>query len=155
MPAGPSAGDKLETTGVASTVKPTPGLGNPLTVTNTLPVVDPAGTVATIEVKLQLVIVVAVVPLKVTVLVPCVEPKFAPASVIDAPTGPDVGDRLLMVGPTITVNATPLLGVPPTVTTTFPVVAPAGTGTMMLASFQFVGVAVTPLNVTVLEPWPG
>lgn len=102
MPAGRAAGDKLETVGVAITVKTTPGLCIPLAVTTTLPVVVPAGTVATIEVALQLVTVVALVPLKVTVLVPCVEPKFVPASVIDVPTGAAVGDRLVRVGPTIT-----------------------------------------------------
>jgi hypothetical protein len=45
-----------------------------------------------------------------------------------------------------------LLARPPTVTTTFPVVAPLGTGTTMLVADQVVGVAVVPLNVTVLAP---
>ena len=49
-------------------------------------------------VALQLVIVVAVVPLNVTVLVPCVEPKFVPVIVTDVPTAPDVGLRLVIVG---------------------------------------------------------
>ena len=49
-------------------------------------------------------------------------------------------------------NATALLATPPTVTKTLPVVAPLGTGTAMLASFQLVVVAATPLNVTVLVP---
>ncbi len=38
---------------------------------------------------------VAVVPLNVTVLVPFVDPKFAPAIVTDVPTGPLAGDRLV------------------------------------------------------------
>ena len=80
---------------------------------------------ATIDVALQLPIVVAVVPLNFTVLVPCVEPKFVPVIVTDAPTAPVVGDRLLMLGKTVKV--TPLLALPPTVTTTLPVVAPVGT----------------------------
>jgi hypothetical protein len=42
---------------------------------------------------------------------------------------------------------------PLTVTTTGPVVAPAGTGAAMLVLPQLVGVAVVPLNVTVLDPW--
>jgi hypothetical protein len=42
---------------------------------------------------------VASVPLNVTVLVPCVEPKFAPAIVTEVPTGPELGDRLVMLGP--------------------------------------------------------
>lgn len=69
------------------------------TVTTTFPVVAPLGTGATILVALQLV-GVAVVPLNVTVLVLCVEPKFVPVIVTDAPTPPDVGERLEMVGPT-------------------------------------------------------
>jgi len=60
---------------------------------------------------------------------------------------------MLAGGPT-TVNATPLLAVPPTVTTTFPVVAPVGTGITIVVAFQLVAVpAPVPLNVTVLVPW--
>ena len=40
-----------------------------------------------------------------------------------------------------------------TVTTTLPVMAPLGTGTTMLVVLQLVGVAVVPLNLTVLLPW--
>jgi hypothetical protein len=47
----------------------------------------------------------------------------------------------------------PLLATPDTVTTTFPVVAPVGTGTTMLVAFQLVGVAAVPLNLIVLLPW--
>ena len=50
----------------------------------------------------------------------------------------------------VTVKPTPLLATPPTVTTTFPVVAALGTGTVMLVAFQFVGMPAIPLNVTVL-----
>jgi len=46
----------------------------------------------------------------------------------------------------------PLLALPPTVTITFPVVAPLGTVVMMYPVVHQVGVACTPLNVTVLEP---
>ena len=46
-----------------------------------------------------------------------------------------------------------MLATPPTVTTTFPVVAPAGTGTTMLLADQVVGAAAMPLKVTVLDPW--
>src|SRR5260370_4044853 len=96
----------------------------------------------------------AVVPLNFTVLVPCVAPKFAPAIVTDAPTNPDVGFRLVMLGAgTVTVKLTPLLATPPTVTTTFPVVAPAVTVALMLVPLQAVGVAATPLSLTVLVPW--
>src|SRR5208337_7187 len=136
----------------ACTVKLTPLLATPPTVTTTFPVVAPAGTGATMLVALQLV-GVAVVPLNLTVLVPCVAPKFAPVIVTDAPTNPDVGFKLVMPGAgTVTVKLTPLLASPPTVTTTFPVVAPAGTGATMLVALQFVGVAVVPLNLSVLVP---
>lgn len=53
----------------------------------------------------------------------------------------------------VTEKLIPLLTWPPTVTTTLPVVAPAGTGTVMLVALHAVGVPVVPLNVTVLLPW--
>ncbi len=96
---------------------------------------------------------VAAVPLKLTVLVPCVAPKFVPLIVTEVPAGPDVGDKLVMLGAgTVTVKLTPLLAWPPTVTTTFPVVAPVGTGATMLVALQLVGVAAVPLKLTVLVP---
>jgi len=136
------------------TVKLIPLLATPPTVTTTFPVVAPAGTGATMLVALQFV-GVAAVPLNFTVLVPCVAPKFVPAIITDVPTNPDVGFRLVMLGPelaAVTVKLTPLLATPPTVTTTFPVVAPAGIGTTMLVALQLVGVAAAPLNFTVLVP---
>jgi hypothetical protein len=48
-------------------------------------------------VALQLVGVPAV-PLNFTVLVPCVDPKFVPVIVTEAPTAPEFGDRLVMFG---------------------------------------------------------
>src|SRR5689334_4091627 len=56
-------------------------------------------------------------------------------------------------GDEVTVKLRPLLAVPPTVTTTLPVVAPEGTGAVMLVALQAVGVAVVPLKRTVLVPW--
>jgi hypothetical protein len=74
--------------------------------------------------------------------------------VTEVPTVPDVGFRLVMLGAlALTVNVTPLLATPPTVTTTLPVVAPLGTGTTMLVALQLVGVPAVPLNATVLDPW--
>lgn len=75
--------------------------------TTTLPVVAPFGTGRAMLVSVQLV-GVAAVPLKSTVLVPCVGPKFDPAMVTEAPAGPNVGERLVMLG--VTVKATALLG---------------------------------------------
>jgi len=46
-----------------------------------------------------------------------------------------------------------LLARPPTVTTTGPEIAGAGTVVMICVLFQLVGVATTPLKVTVLVPW--
>jgi hypothetical protein len=57
-----------------------------------------------------------------------------------------------MLGAGITVKVEPLLGTPPTVTTTGPVVAPAGTEVIMLVALQFKIAAIVPLNITVLEP---
>jgi len=74
-------------------------LATPPTVTITLPVVAPAGTGTTTLAALQLELVgVAVVPLKVTVLLPGVAPKFEPAIVTDVPTGPEFGVRLVIDG---------------------------------------------------------
>src|SRR5262249_31310147 len=125
-PTAPLVGLRVVIVGVGSTVNDVPALGTPPTVTTTLPVVAPAGTGTAMVVADQLV-GVAVVPLKVTVLVPCVAPKLVPVIVTAAPTAPLVGLRVVIVGVASTVNDVPALGTPPTVTTTLPVVAPAGT----------------------------
>ncbi len=152
VPTTPEVGDRPVMEGGGITVNDTPLLTCPLTVTTTLPVLAPLGTGTTIDVPLQLV-GVAAVPLKVTVLVPWLDPKFVPVIVTEVPTTPEVGDRLLIDGGGITVKDPPLLEYIPTVTRTFPVVAPTGTGTTIEVSLQFVGVAAVPLNVTVLVPW--
>lgn len=147
VPTAPEAGDTLVMLG-AVTVKPTPLLVCAPTFTSTLPVAVPDGTVATILVAAQLVGVLAT-PLNVTLLVPCAAPKFVPVMVTEVPMGPDVGDRLVILG-AVTLKLTALLARPPTMTTTLPVAAPKGTGATIFAAAQLVGVAVTPLNVTVL-----
>lgn len=63
----------------------------------------------------------------------------------------------MLGGGGITVKFTPLLATPLRVTTTLPVAAPVGTGTVMLVSLQEVGVAAMavpprPKNVTELVP---
>lgn len=96
---------------------------------------------------------VAAVPLNVTALVPCDVPKLVPVIVTGVPTGPEVELKLVMVGAGgITVKVTLLLTRVLTVTTKFPVVAPAGTGATMLVALQLVGAAAIPLKVTVLVP---
>ena len=73
-----------------------PLLATPDTVTTTFPVVAPLGTVVTMVVLFQLV-VVAVVPLNLT-LFPEDVPKLVPVIVTEVPTGPDVTERLVMLG---------------------------------------------------------
>src|SRR5580692_3186953 len=53
----------------------------------------------------------------------------------------------------VTANAAPGLATSPTVTTTLPVVAPAGTRTTSAVADHIIGVPVVPLNLTVLVPW--
>ena len=104
------------------------------------------------DVALQLV-VVAEVPLNLTVLVPWVVPKFVPVIVTDEPMAPKVGDKLVILGADTTVNDLPLLATLLTVTTTLPVVAPLGTAATIDVALQLVVVAVVPLNFTVLVPF--
>jgi hypothetical protein len=75
---------------LAVTVKADPLLAVPNTVTTTLPVLAPAGTDTVMLVGLQALAAAAVIPLNVTVLVPCVAPKLVPVMVMDVPAGPEV-----------------------------------------------------------------
>ena len=146
-PAEPEVGERLFIFG--TTVKETPLLLMPLTATITGPVVASEGTGSVMLLADQLV-GVAVVPLKVTTLVPRLSPKFDPLMIIESPTTPDVAERLLIFGPTL--NRTALLGWPATVITTGPVVAPEGTGTLIALALQLDGDALSPLNAIVLLP---
>jgi hypothetical protein len=151
VPVTPEAGFKPVIVGIAVvTVNMTPLLGSPPTLTTTLPVVAPDGAATTMLVALQLV-TVAAAPSKVTVLVPCVAPKFAPVIVTTVPAGPELGFRLMIEASGITVKLKPLLAWLPTVTTTLPLVAPEGTMVTMLVALQLLGVAAVPLKATV--PW--
>jgi hypothetical protein len=111
-------------------MNPAPLVAAPDTETTTIPLVAPEGTGTTIDVALQLV-GVPDVPLNETVLLPWLVPKFVPVMTTEVPTAPAVGDTPEIVGDPepgpVTVKPAPLLGVPDTVTTTFPVVAPVGT----------------------------
>jgi hypothetical protein len=82
------------------------GLVIEFTVTVTIPEPQGAvlGTVAAICVLLQLVTDVASAPLKLTVLAPCVAPKFEPVIVAVAPIPPKLGDTPVTKGvvPTVT-----------------------------------------------------
>ena len=133
--------------GGGKTVKFTPLLATPLTVTTTLPFVAPTGTVVRMVGGFQE-LMTAGVPLKVTVS--GVGPNPDPLIVTEVPTEFAFGDKLLMKG--MTVKTTPLLARPPTLTNTFPVVAVLGTENVIVLLFQVVGVIERPLRRTVLEP---
>jgi hypothetical protein len=132
--------------GVGSTVNGTPLLAMPPSVTTTLPVVAPLGTLTVIEPAAQLATLVTAVPLNLTVLVPCGEPKPDPEIVIEAPTGPEDAESPVMLGADTPVKVGPLLATPLTVTTTGPVLAPLGTGTPIDPASQLHGVAELPRN---------
>jgi hypothetical protein len=78
-------------------------------------------------------------------------PEFTAPKFSDAWSTVIVGGPVGAVG--TTVNGTPLLNAPPTVTVTFPVVAPLGTVVTMLVADHDVGVAARPLNFTTLVSW--
>src|SRR5262252_1934359 len=92
----PEFGVSVVTVG-ALTVKVTPLLAAPSTVTTTGPLAAPAGTFAVMVVSVQFV-VLAIVPLNWTLLVPCVARKLSPEIVTDVPAMPDAGDSALIVG---------------------------------------------------------
>jgi hypothetical protein len=128
-PSAPVDGERPEIFGAPRTVNVTPALGPPAAVTTT-----------------------GAVPLNVIVPVPRGEPKFDPVIVTEVFTGPEVGERVEIDGGGMTVNAKPLLSTPLAWTTTLPVVAPDGTGVTMVVAFQLVGLAATPLNLSVPDP---
>jgi hypothetical protein len=132
------------------TVKVLELLDTPETVTATGPVVPPTGTAATI-VRLFQLVGVAGTPLNVTVPLPCVLPKPLPYIVIKSPTAPKSDESPVTTHPE-TVNVAGLLGVPPTFTTIFPVVALPGKFMLTELSLHPVTAVGTPLNVTVLVP---
>jgi hypothetical protein len=96
VPTDPDVGERLLIVAEV-TAKFMPLLARPSTVTTALPDVIPYGTATTMVVAFQLV-GVASVPLNVTVLSPCVEPKFVPVIVMVVPTGPELGDKVVMLG---------------------------------------------------------
>jgi hypothetical protein len=120
-------------------------------VTLTAPVVAPAGTVTVICVALFTVNAVADTPLNFTAEAPV---KFVPVMTTELPTSPLVGLRLDTVGAAaVTVKLGPLAVPPGVMTLTAPVVAPAGTVTVIcVALFTVNAVADTPLNFTAEAP---
>jgi len=98
LPTGPAGGNRPDMLGGTITVKGAPLLAWPLTVTTTFPVVAPLGTAAVMLAALQLEALPALVPLKLTVLLPWLVPKLLPVMVTAVPTGPEVGDSPEMLG---------------------------------------------------------
>jgi hypothetical protein len=147
VPTAPDVGFRLVRLGGGGgggdTVKGTALLASPPTVTTTLPVVAPPGTGATRLVALHVVGVVTV-PLNVTVLAPCVAPKFVPAIVTAVPTAPDGGFTLVRVGG---------VGVTPTLTVTLLKVATVTTAGLSLLTAKptnavvAIGIVMLPIRV--------
>jgi len=135
------------------TANDTPLLARLFTVTTIGPVVAPAGTVTVNWPFVHPVAAAANVPLNVTVLVPCGEPKFVPITVIELFIAPCDAESATMLGPGV--KLTPLLGTPPAETMTLPGVAPIGTGATMLFDIQLVGAESVPLNDTAPATFDG
>ena len=91
---------------------------------------------------------VADVPLNRTDVTPV---KLDPKIATDVPTGPLFGDRLVILGPPVTVNVPLLVTVPAEVVTEIlPVVALVGTVVLIRVELATVNVAPVPLNRTAL-----
>jgi hypothetical protein len=96
---------------------------------------------------------VAVVPLKVIVLLPWGDPNPEPLTVTVVLIGPELGERVVMLGGGMTVKLAEVDCAPTfTVIATTPPAAPVGTGTPIPPSLQLVGVAAVLPKVTVLAP---
>jgi hypothetical protein len=76
-------------------------------VTTTFPLVAPTGTVTVTVVVLQ-VVAVALVPLNLTALLPCEEPKLVPLMITCVPGAPDAGLIPMIAGPVLVLLPLPL-----------------------------------------------
>lgn len=155
VPTTPMAGVKLRIVGeVELTVKLVALVAVcPPTVTVIVPLVAPIGTEVVMLVAV-LAVTTAVTLLNLTILLLGVVLKFVPVIVMDEPTAPLVGLKLVMVGEVVipTEKSTMLVAIcPPTATVIFPVVAPDGTVAVILVLVGVpVMVAIVPLNLTIL-----
>src|SRR5207302_9053098 len=112
VPTGPLVGEKLVIVGGLTTVnEPALMAVPPAVVTLSVPEVAPAGTVARMVVS-EVTVKVALVPLNATALAPV---KLVPLMVTLVPTGPLLGEKLVIVGGLTTVNEPTLVAVPPAV----------------------------------------
>ena len=118
-------------------------------VTLSLPVIDPAGTVAVIDVSDFTRKDAAFIPLNLTAVAPL---KFAPVIVTTIPARPVMGVKAARAGPppAVTVKLFPLVAVPAgLVTLILPVVAPEGTLVVIELSELIANpLLLTPLNFT-------
>jgi hypothetical protein len=122
----------------------------PAVVTVILPVVAPEGTVPVILVDEFTVKEEAATLLNLTAVAPV---KFVPLMVTEVPTGPEVGEKELIVGlgGAVTLKPVELVAVPTGVMTRIlPSVAPEGTAAVILVEEFTVNPADTLLNVTEL-----
>ncbi len=121
----------------------------PLTVTVITPVVAPVGTVVMMVVS-EALVMVAAVPLNLTVLFARVVSKPVPVMATVVPAEPVVGEKLAMVGITVKsdVDVTVSLF---SVTVIGPDVAPEGTVTTSVVLVALLIDAVVPLNLTVMS----
>ena len=124
LPTVPPVGENVVIVGGAVTAKLTALVAVPPgVVTASGPAVAPAGTVVVIWVA-ELTVKVALTPLKLTRVAP---EKLVPVTTTLAPTGPLVGEKLVIVGAGTTVKLLALVAVPPGVVTVMgPVVAAPG-----------------------------
>lgn len=124
----------------------------PFTATVTSPLVAPMGTVTVNEVD-EAFVTVATTPLNLTLFCDGIVLKPVPDKVTVEPIFPEVGERLLSVGPAgvSTVNINPVTLSSPTLTLTVPVVALTGTVTISCVAVALLTTALTPLNLTVFN----
>src|SRR5207237_1368728 len=116
------------------------------------PVVAPVGRVVGIEVD-EFTVKLAATPLMVTDVTPV---KFVPVIVTLVPTGPLVGEKLVIVGGGMTVKLLAPVAVPAEVVTFVgPVVAPAGTVAVIDVDEFNVKLALVPLKRTAVAPEKG
>src|SRR3989442_952849 len=150
VPTGPLVGEKLVIVGGGMTVKLLARVAVPADVVTLIgPVVAPPGTVAVIDVD-EFTVKLALVPLKRTAVAPV---KVAPVIVTLVPTGPLVGEKLVIVGRGMTVKLLALVAVPPDVVTVIgPVVAPLGTVVAIDVDEFTVKLAPVPLKRTAVAP---
>ena len=120
-------------------------------VTEIVPLVEPAGTIAVIWDAVFTVNVAAAVPLNFTEVAPV---KLVPLSVTLTPMTPLVGVKLVIVGAAAeTEKLAAEVAVPPgVVAVILPVVAPDGTPAVIFVPLFTVNVADVPLNFTELAP---